>query len=822
MALLKSGSTVGGNLIWHQGLLPVFPSGNSLYYKDYKVYTENDKPTPTELNVFDKNQISKFMAKFDSSGADSKWYKLGVVRLNQGGQTLRLELTGGSGYNGTSGNNPTATMVLRTGNASTGINTAGRLGVLVTNTAVDGNPVVMDVAVIESANQVYDLYVLFSSFSQGVIVNAFHYDVAELSSVWEYKGELQSAAPVGTQNVKVTRAYTTGWKPTNADVGLGNVTNVAQVNKAGDTMTGKLIINYTGGSNNENVLGLSSGVSAAPLLLRKPGTSNYNISIGFNNDAYTRYLGVGPNQELRWGNNLDQGSNAKVYTTEFKPTAIEINAFHQATSSLGEANLNDVVNPGNYYQSANAQALGTRNYPLQVAGALTVYDTQANGWGRIQEYRPFDRSQVFTRNKTNATTWSGWSRLFNAGDLPTYQELQVVPNGQASDWNLVDGYIRRMDGATGGPEAGTTTFGIHCAGNAGVYATQIAGRDNRFYMRSRENGVYRGWMRLYHTGYKPTNADVGLGNVSNVAQVNKAGDTMSGELKAPTVRATNASFYSIGDGNSHLWFQKNDGTEKSVIYAQANGQLNIRTNVGRSVDFRFVDAMIQVGANTTGSDKALIRGTPDGGAFVDWQARSSGLQIDCPNSHTSAYNVWKATKWGTSHIASWDVHMAGDNYSGVTSIYHNGAHNFTFGGSGFSAPGDINAGINLRAATHVYSGGGASYLRNDGEIGGAKWNSGILSTHIEDRAAAWARQEAGTIGNRINAECITAFRLGGIQQGWGGNGAHDVTAGWVVTGMDKGQGGSTGNGTIQLRCKCIQVHVPNRGWVNAVDIWGAA
>ena len=39
MAILKSGSTVGGNLILHQGMLPLYPNGDSLFMKNYKVYT---------------------------------------------------------------------------------------------------------------------------------------------------------------------------------------------------------------------------------------------------------------------------------------------------------------------------------------------------------------------------------------------------------------------------------------------------------------------------------------------------------------------------------------------------------------------------------------------------------------------------------------------------------------------------------------------------------------------------------------------------------------------------------------------------------------
>lgn len=51
MADLKIGTTIGGSTVWGQGNLPLNPSGNSLLYKTFKLYSENDKPTWQELNV---------------------------------------------------------------------------------------------------------------------------------------------------------------------------------------------------------------------------------------------------------------------------------------------------------------------------------------------------------------------------------------------------------------------------------------------------------------------------------------------------------------------------------------------------------------------------------------------------------------------------------------------------------------------------------------------------------------------------------------------------------------------------------------------------
>lgn len=83
---------------------------------------------------------------------------------------------------------------------------------------------------------------------------------------------------------------------------------------------------------------------------------------------------------------------------------------------------------------------------------------------------------------------------------------------------------------------------------------------------------------LYGTANKPSKSDVGLSNVTNDAQVKKAGDTMTGDLDiskgTPSIRLKSAS------GNAHLWFMNADGNERGVIWAPENsdslGEVHIR------------------------------------------------------------------------------------------------------------------------------------------------------------------------------------------------------------------------------------------------------
>lgn len=54
MADLKAGTTVGGQLVWTQGNFPLYPTGNTLLYKTFKIYSENDKPQASDNDFVSK------------------------------------------------------------------------------------------------------------------------------------------------------------------------------------------------------------------------------------------------------------------------------------------------------------------------------------------------------------------------------------------------------------------------------------------------------------------------------------------------------------------------------------------------------------------------------------------------------------------------------------------------------------------------------------------------------------------------------------------------------------------------------------------------
>lgn len=84
MADLKQSTTIGGSTIWNQANLLVQPSGNSISYRGFKVYTENDKPTPDDVGAVSRtgdtmtgslNGTAAYMSNEISVG-----YRLNMVR----------------------------------------------------------------------------------------------------------------------------------------------------------------------------------------------------------------------------------------------------------------------------------------------------------------------------------------------------------------------------------------------------------------------------------------------------------------------------------------------------------------------------------------------------------------------------------------------------------------------------------------------------------------------------------------------------------------------------------------------------------------------
>ena len=113
----------------------------------------------------------------------------------------------------------------------------------------------------------------------------------------------------------------------------------------------------------------------------------------------------------------------------------------------GSADLNSYTTDGYYHQNSNANASSGSNYPVALAGMLTV---QADGAMVYQKYHVYNGTGTYQRTYYNGT-WYGWEKLWDntndgAGsgldadllDGKHASEFLLV-GGKAADANLLDG-----------------------------------------------------------------------------------------------------------------------------------------------------------------------------------------------------------------------------------------------------------------------------------------------------------------------------------------------------------------------------------------------
>lgn len=173
------------------------------------------------------------------------------------------------------------------------------------------------------------------------------------------------------------------------------------------------------------------------------------------------------------------------------------------------------------------------------------------------------------------------------------------------------------------------------------------------------------------------------------------GATFAGQITSNADIATNNNLVLMKNGRRHITFHTGVNAD-AYIYKDADATA-IKINHGVN---QLGGAEVHIGRNggimitgrlntsVDGEGTAALRCTPTGGGWADWRARPSALQIDCPESDGSAYNIWKATHWGARHIAAMQVHWGGIGYVKMNV----GAGEFTFDGNG-----DVVIGRNVNA-----------------------------------------------------------------------------------------------------------------------------
>ncbi len=129
----------------------------------YRMYHEGDKPSPSELNVYSKQEVDRMFQKTINFGRESGWFKIATAFIPQNdGRSLKIRLNGGNGWNvGQTGQCNIIELVIRTGNGSPkGIN-------FVAYHHVSGYD--NQFCAINTSDDTYDIYAYYSEFTNMVM-----------------------------------------------------------------------------------------------------------------------------------------------------------------------------------------------------------------------------------------------------------------------------------------------------------------------------------------------------------------------------------------------------------------------------------------------------------------------------------------------------------------------------------------------------------------------------------------------------------------------------------------------------------------------------
>ena len=103
--------------------------------------------------------------------------------------------------------------------------------------------------------------------------------------------------------------------------------------------------------------------------------------------------------------------------------------------------LNTVTTKGQYRQSSSENATASKNYPENLAGFLSVSDS--NWDALIQEYTVFLNGNKYVRQKTSSVSWTLWDKIVTGKNVSDYMYPSHL------EWQpLYDSSLVYFDGAT--------------------------------------------------------------------------------------------------------------------------------------------------------------------------------------------------------------------------------------------------------------------------------------------------------------------------------------------------------------------------------------
>ncbi|EJL2296147.1 tail fiber domain-containing protein [Escherichia coli] len=695
----------------------------------HRMYHEGDKPTPSELNVYSKQEVDRMFQKTINFGVETGWFKIATAFIPQNdGRSLKIRLIGGNGWNvGQTGQCNIIELVIRTSNGSPkGIN-------FVAYHHVSGYE--NQFCAINTGDDTYDIYAYYYEFTNMVMaeyqassdVNLTVFDRPEYVGEKPVADHIYDAYTIHSFNSFSNRGTLNfagnhqgqydiehmNEQPTNAKKMLRRFRSSASATIWHETVDDQNYRLATGGTDSGQQLLLSSGTGLHIRRLTIDGGlgsgSNAGIDIrrGPNESSHFNFMDYRTGQDVRngwfgfgdlttkdfiWWNDNGQNSinlieNGELHITGGRGQKIVMNS----EVALSE-NARLAVKGGNY-------GVIFRNDGISFHLLTTDLKDSFGSWNNR---RPFSYDFAEGGLDLGGTATArclhlgidGSTRIednlvFRAGSRQSMDYIEMIHwgNSNTARDNVLSmkdskGFLAEFE-RVGGTNGVKTRFFGETFTDGTLYLNQMNNSSERFSINNWGNSevgraavMEIGDSKGYHF-YTERRTD-------NSLMFDVAG--------AFTVHGPSGITIKNSDGARHIWFRDNSDTEKAVIWATDEGILHIRNNHGGPFGHHFKGAMIQLeGRVPYAADQGLLRGEVSGGAYIAWRDRPAGLLVDCQQSVDSAHAVWKAVDWGRQYIAAMDVHCPGDGNNTAAAVLHVQAADYQFHASGeFHASGNGN------------------------------------------------------------------------------------------------------------------------------------
>lgn len=480
-------------------------------------------------------------------------------------------------------------------------------------------------------------------------------------------------------------------KPSASDLGVMNA-SIATVSSADwDTLTqaGSYTVNNANGTNFPSIVGHPTVYNYGVLLVQSTGAIITQVYIpDGSSNIYTR---------AKWGTNAwrEWSVNASDLSSDIR-ASIDLDLLTVGgTFNMYKASGVTFTNAPANFDFGTLQVIGRGN------GALT-FVTQILTWKN-------DGHQMIRTRNDGSRVWTPWYKVYSENQKPTAADvgLSNVPNTVHSA--NPDASTVPLRDSTGDISARLfrATYADQNTISGGLVFRINNSTDN--YLRvCTDKGAIRDWLGVSANSSASQNwADiVGKGVVITAAGVAEMGKFI--DLRET---GSNLDYNTRLESNSAGLRISTNLTPKSLFIGCRNDSW-AHFDTDSTNGFYFYKRITSInGFSTKEEDGNVWAGhfycEPQGGAWVDWQARKTSLQVSCPNS-AAAYPIWRASQWGSRHLAAMEVYAGGSNTAEPTAVMHVGSRSNAF--TWFES-GDYNIARNLNA-NDVYIRSDASLKTN--------------------------------------------------------------------------------------------------------------